>query len=291
MNNRVEPILASILMYFPISWASALGGYLGRRKAKQGIKLQRKWVARMHYNLENLKGVKEKSVREQMIVRHIEHIGRIYAEYPLVHRLTDAGRFTIVGENNLRQSDKPTLFISAHTGHWELLAEVLNKHQVPVADIYDPIEDNFRLKVAMQARRKMCPEAKGYEYIAASKHAAKKVVSWIKKGGNLLIFCDEEINSQILTPSFGRETPYSGNLAKAVKLATKYNMQIVPMHVKRTGNAQYIAIIEKPIEPLARTPVQQKDLGLSLNKIMEKWVLEDICHWYWLARLELRLKS
>ncbi len=292
MNSKIEPILASVLVYFPIAWVSALGGYLGRRNARQGIKLRRKWVARMHHNLEELQGIKQQSVREQMIVRHIEHIGRIYAEYPIVHRLAKAGRFNIEGAQHLKTSDKPTLFVTAHTGHWELLAEVMIQHKIPVAYIYDPIENSLRLKVAMRTRRKICPEEEGYKYIGASKTAGKEVVHWLKDGGNLFIFGDEEVDSIIWAPDFGRDLPYSGNLAKTIKLATKYNMQIIPLHVKRTANARYTAVIEAPIAPPSATasPAAIKELYSSLNAVIEKWVLEDICHWYWLANLDLKRK-
>ena len=292
MNTRLESILASILVYFPISWASALGGYLGREKAKQGIKLGRKWVTRIHHNLEELQGVSKQSVREEMIVKHMDHIGRIYAEYPILHRLAAAGRFDIEGGHNLQRLNGPIICISAHTGHWELLAEVLKQHHIPGAFVYDPIENSSRLKIALKTRKTICPEASGYKYIEASKQAAKEVVKWLKSGGNLIIFGDEEVNSSTLAPAFSRDISYSGNLKKAVKLAIKYNMQIIPMHIKRTGNSRYTAVIETPIEPPSRGASQenQNELVDSLDTLIEKWVLEDICHWYWLSNLDLKKK-
>jgi len=292
MNSKLESILANVVAYLPISWVSSLGVFLGNRRAKQGIKLQRKWVARIHNSLRELQGISDQSVREEMIIKHMIYLESIYVEYPILHRLARAGRFEIEGGQHLKMSNGPIICLSAHTGHWELIAEVLKEHQIPVADVYDPIENSSRLKIALNARKKMCPEAKGYKYIAASKHAAKEVVAWLKGGGNLLMFGDEEVNLKILAPAFSRNMPQSRNLTKAVKLATKYNMKIIPMHIKRTGNTRYKAVIEAPIEPPSKTAStdEQRRLVKSLDDLIEKWVLEDTCHWYWLSNLDLKRK-
>jgi len=285
-----EFAVASFLAYLPITWASALGGYLGRRKARKGIQKQRKWVTRLHHNLQQLEGINQHAAREKIIIKHLEHMGRISTEYPVVHRMANEGRLTIEGAHHLSHSDRPKLIISAHTGHWELLAEVMRQYKILTAYVYDPIENDLRLKVAMNARRRMCPERDGYKYIPASRSAGREVVNWLKDGGNLFIFGDEEVNSNILAPAFHRDIPHSGNLAKAIKLAKKYNMQIIPMHVKRTGNARYTAVIDAPLELMSDVDpkTQQERISVALDNMIENWVLEDISQWYWLAKLDLK---
>jgi len=288
----MEMLLAKVLAHLPISWTSHIGAILGRSRARKAIAAKRKWVARLHDNFLALEGVSDASVREQKIIQHMEHIGRLYAEYTVLHRMAGEGRFSIEGAHYLTQDDRAKLFVCAHTAHWELVAEVLKQHKIPVADLYDPLDGGARVQLALQTRKRICPESEGFLYIPSSKSAPKEIVGWLKTGGNFLIFGDEEVDSKIYAPAFDREVPRAGNLTKAVKLASRFNMQLVPLHIKREGNARYKAIIETPIEPPSATaPIaEHRPTVIELDRQIERWVREDICHWYWLATLDLKRK-
>ncbi len=289
MNAKTELLLARILAHLPIVITSAIGAYLGRRQARKGIAAKRKWVSRLHHSFELLDNIDDAAERESKIVEYIENKGRLYAEYTVVHRMQASGRFTLEGAHKIVDKRRAKIFVSAHTAHWELVAEALQHLGTPVADIYDPIENDVRLQLALAARLKMCPEADGYKYIPASKTAAKEVINWLKAGGSLLIFGDEEVGSKIHSPAFGRDIFLNGNLAKVVKLACKYDLQIVPLHIQKEGSARYRAVIDTPLAPLPKLASieQQKEQITYLDRKIEAWVREDLCAWYWLDALNL----
>lgn len=277
--------MARLLRFLPVDVASEIGARIGRHRALKAIKLQRKWVARLHRNFERLEGIEDAQTRQQRILEHIEHIGRLYAEYPVLHKIARK-RLSIHGAEHLHGLTGPAIFVSAHTGHWELIAEVLRRHRIPVADLYDPIPNKVRLQLAMEVRRRLCPEQTGNRFVPASSTAVRELVGWLKKGGNLVLFIDEEKDDFIWAPALGRELPFAGNRALAARLSVKYQVPIVPMHIQRRTGANFDAVIDHPLYPLEYANSEQA-MGEELNTSLESWLKDDYGHWYWLAQLEL----
>ncbi|WP_299201273.1 hypothetical protein [uncultured Amphritea sp.] len=288
IKQKSEVLLARLLRFLPIDAASAIGGWLGRRSARKAIRLKRKWVARLHHNFEQLEGIDNSEKRESRIIEHAEHIGRVYAEYPVLHKIA-AERLTVSGSEYLANIEGPVIYVSAHTGHWELMAEVLRRHGIIAAVLYDPIPDKARLQQALNIRKYLCPEDAGNRYIPASPTAARELLNWLKSGRGLLLYIDEEKDGFVWSPALGRELPLKGNRVMAAKLAVKYNVPLIPIHIQRKTAANYEAIIEAPIvaaESSSRTAATE-DVAEQLNDTLERWLKEDYSHWYWLAQLNL----
>lgn len=285
LDQRLELIMARILRFLPVDMASGIGAWIGRRRALKAIKLQRKWVARLHRNFERLEGITDPQSRQRRIVQHIEHIGRLYAEYPVLHKIANE-RLSVLGSKYTRKLAGPVIFVSAHTGHWELVLEMLRREQVSVAALYDPIPDQVRLKLAMEARLQLGPVAEGNKFIPASASAMREMVSWIKDDGNLVVFIDEEKDGQVWAPALGRKLPFAGNRALVARLATRFQLPVIPVHIQRTTGANFEAVIDQPLHPQAYGNSEQA-LALELNECLEGWLKEDYGHWYWLAQLEL----
>lgn len=287
-KQRSELLLARLLRFMPIDVASAIGAWLGRRSAYKAIRLKRKWVGRLHNNFEKLEGLTDPVAREARIVEHIEHIGRVYGEYPVLHKIA-AERLTVRGSEHLANIDGPIICVSAHTGHWELMAEVMRRHGIMGAVLYDPIPNKARLQQALKIRKYFCPEDTGNRHIPASPTAARELLSWLKSGRGLLLYIDEEKDGFVWSPALGRELPFQGNRVMAAKLAVKHNVPLIPIHIQRKDGANYEAIIEPPIVAADSSSriAATEDVALQLNGILEQWVKEDISHWYWLAQLNL----
>ncbi|WP_428036178.1 lysophospholipid acyltransferase family protein [Amphritea sp.] len=287
-KQRSELLFARLLRLLPIDVASAIGGWLGRRSARKAIRLKRKWVARLHHNFERLEGLTDPQAREARIIEHIDHIGRVYAEYPVLHKIA-AERLTVTGSEFLANVDGPIICVSAHTGHWELMAEVMRRHGIMGAVLYDPIPDKARLQQALKIRKYFCPEDTGNRHIPASPTAARELLGWLKSGRGLLLYIDEEKDGLVWSPALGRELPFQGNRVMAAKLAVKHNAPLIPIHIQRKTGANYEAIIESPIVPKANSDRASAtaDVAEQLNSTLERWLEEDYSHWYWLAQLNL----
>ncbi|MBN0986985.1 lysophospholipid acyltransferase family protein [Amphritea pacifica] len=288
LQQKAELFLARLLRFMPIDVASAIGAWLGRRSARKAIRLKRKWVARLHQNFERLEGITDPQAREARIIEHIEHIGRVYAEYPVLHKIA-AERLTVRGSEHLSNINGPIICVSAHTGHWELMAEVMRRHDIMGAVLYDPIPDKARLQQALKIRRYFCPEDTGNRHIPASPTAARELLNWLKSGRGLLLYIDEEKDGLVWSPALGRQLPFSGNRVMAAKLAVKHDVPLIPIHIQRKTGAHYEAVIEAPIvvgDTSSRLRATE-DVAAQLNDVLERWVQEDLGHWYWLAQLNL----
>lgn len=288
LSASAEYWFAKGLGLLPSKTVSAIGGALGRRHAQKAIRLNRKWVQRLHENFATLSGVSDPAEREQLIVEHIEHIGRVYAEYPVLHRFFEEGRFRIQNGNRLDNLDGPVIFVCAHTGHWELVAEVLRQHKILFAVLYDPIGDATKLRLALELRNRFGSVEEGHKLIPASPSAGREIVQWVSDGGNLLVFIDEEKDGLIWSPALGRQLPYQGNRALVTKLAARYQASVVPIHIFRQGEG-YEAEVEEVIAPPPRGGSREEMVRFAdgLSDQVETWVRSDPGQWYWLAQLKL----
>jgi KDO2-lipid IV(A) lauroyltransferase len=287
-KQYLELFAARAIFFLPISWASEIGAFFGRKEARRAIKLKLKWVDRLHNNFEQLQGVTRHEDRELLIIAHIEHIGRLRAETPILHRIDAAGRLEIRGQEHLELLKGQCIIICVHTGHWELITAVLKHLNFIASFLYEEIDNKTHLKIALETRKRICPEGQ-YHYIPGSPIGARKLVTSIKNGENLAIFIDEQKQSLSTTPSFGRCPPVTSNISVVARLAIKYNLQILPLHIKRKNKANFTAIIDKPINPkkFENSRNTPNELKTTLNNTAESWILEDISQWYWLAQLDL----
>nr|WP_320136768.1 lysophospholipid acyltransferase family protein [uncultured Amphritea sp.] len=288
VRQHLELLMVRVFSFLPIDVVSNTGAWLGCRSARRAIRLKRKWIVRLHRNFERLEGLTDHKLREQRILQYAEHLGRVYAEYSVLDKIGQS-RLIIRGEQNLMDIDGPVIYASAHTGHWELMGEVVSRQNNSSAALYDPIPDKARLQVALNVRKNFCPESDGHCYVPASNKAAREMVRYLQQGKNLLIFIDEEKAGYVWSPALGRDLPFLGNRVMAAKLAVKHRVPIVPIHIQRMEGANFEAVIEPPIIPdesLGRR-VAAVDVANRLNSVLEQWVKEDISHWYWLDQLNL----
>jgi lauroyl/myristoyl acyltransferase len=287
-KQYLELFAARAIFFLPISWASEIGAFFGRKEARRAIKLKLKWIDRLHNNFEQLQGLTRHKDRELLIIAHIEHIGRLHAETPILHRIDAAGRLEICGQEHLKLLKGQCIIIGVHTGHWELISAVFKRLNIITSALYEEIDNKIHLKVALETRKRICPEEQ-YHYIPGSPSGARKLVRLIKNGENVSIFIDEQKQSLGTTPSFGRRPPVSNNISVVARLAIKYNLQILPLHIKRKNKANFTAIIDKPINNnnFENSKNTLNELKTTLNNTAESWILEDISQWYWLSQFDL----
>ncbi|MBU2964874.1 hypothetical protein Q4508_15495 [Amphritea sp. 2_MG-2023] len=288
IRQHSELFMVAVFRLLPIDMVSSIGAWLGRRRVQRAIRLKRKWVERLHRNFECLEGLTEHRLREQRIIQHVEHLGRVYSEYAVLHKIA-LRRFNVEGGERISGIDGPVIYVCIHTGHWELIGEVIRRFGGNVVALYDPIPDKARLKVAMDVRKNFRPENAGTRYVPASPRAARDMMNYLKQGESLSIFIDEEKDGLVWAPALGRKIPLAGNRMLAARLAVKQGLPVIPIHIQRKEGANFEATIEPPILPDGRLDkkLAAAELAKQLNDISERWVKEDISHWYWLAQLNL----
>ena len=70
----------------------------------------------------------------------------------------------------------------------------------------------------------------------------------------------------------------------AIKLAMLANAQIIPGRIIRKQNLEFDLFLEEPIEYDKNSPTVEYDTLLTINQILERWILEHPEQWFWFHR-------
>lgn len=290
LKDRGELLLASVFRFLPIDWVSRIGAWLGARQGRRAIAARRLWVGRMHVSLERLWGVTDHHERERLIIEHTSHVGQVYAEVPILHRLVKAGRLEIVGAEHLKNLTKPVIIASAHVGNWELMGRVPEIIGGLWCDLSLPLGAGVRAQLANRSRAGWRFEGgAGADYVEAGPSALRHVSKAVAQGRSLVMFIDEEKYGYVWAPSLGRQTPYAGNRWFAARLAVRHGLDILPVHIEPNGPGRYRAVIEpKLVHPSeGDTDSKARFLADRLDERLDAWVRQWPGHWYWLPLLDL----
>lgn len=293
MSKERKPTLAehlelgiSVLMrYLPIGWTSSIGAYFGTRFARNGIAAGRKWIKRLHHNIERLNGVTDPATRQARIIDYARQVGRVYAEFAVQQRIVAAGRLEVVGREHLENLSRPAIFVSGHLANWELVGHLHTLMANAGCALYDPPESPIRHRLAIRARSAWRSDS---QLVAASSKALFQIAKALHAGCNLLIYVDEQRDGYIWAPSLGRQIPYAGNRWLASRLAVRHQADIVPVHIERIGDDCFRVIIEAKLLPGEGSEDQRaRFLADQIDQRLETWIRARPEHWYWLAMLDL----
>lgn len=276
--------MATVMRHLPVTWSSAIGGYFGARHGRRAIAKRRKWVRRMHENLERYSLVKDPREQERRIVEYTRRIGRIYGEFAVLQRLVEEGRVEVVGLDNLSGLSKPAIVASAHLSNWELVGHVMVLLGGPAADLYVPPANPIRHRLILEARNRWGP---GGELIPASPTAMVRLQKALKRGADLILFVDEERDGYVWAPALGRRLSLGGNRWFAARLAARQQVDILPVHVETIGLARYRIVIEPKLVPVGEDADDRaRSLADQMEHRLEAWIRARPEEWYWLSMFE-----
>jgi KDO2-lipid IV(A) lauroyltransferase len=187
----------------------------------------------------------------------------------------------VKGYANLKaaqEKGKGVLFLSAHTGNWELLSFSFARVGFPVSGIYRPIKSKSINMLIYNYRTRF-----GANMIP-KKHAMRNVLKCLenKEGVGMLLDQDAGSSGGVFADFFGRPACTNKGLAL---LALKTEAPVIPAFIARNGlNFQ----IEYGKEiPLVKTGDKSKDVVATTrhyNEIIEEFVRRYPEQWFWVHR-------
>ncbi len=277
LQGWVARILFALLRLLPLTWASGLGGWLGRTL---GPRLSASERAR-----ENLRAVFPKMTEAEVAVTirgMWDNLLRTAFECPHINRmrLYEDNRFEVVGAENidhLRDDGKPGIFFSGHFANWELMPLSTAQRGQPAHLVYrapnNPAVDwLFRQRMPWDA-----------ELIPKGPTGARQLLRVLKNGDHVGMLVDQKMNDGINVPFFGRDAMTAPALAK---LALKFQCPVVPIRVERLGGAKFRITLFEPLE-LPDSGDRQADvlaLMTQVNELFETWIRQRPEQWLWLHR-------
>jgi KDO2-lipid IV(A) lauroyltransferase len=260
-----------IFALLPVDFASALGAAVGRNIGPR-LGISRRALHQIQTCFP------DKTDREHTRILHDmwDHLGRIFAEYSHLQTLAYE-RCTIIIPENLRATvlgDQPCIFISAHIGNWEILGPCgMRALSVPQTLTYRSLNNPWADALLRRAR------TLGGRIAALPKErqSARKMIETLKNGGSLGIMIDQKYNEGIAVDFFGM--PAKTNPI-ALQLATKMNVPLIPVRIRRTNGANFEFIFYPSI---TIDPEQtQESTILSIHHLIEDWIRSTPEQWLWL---------
>lgn len=269
-------ILPKSFTYFIVKVIFILGFYCLKRRRELTIKnLQKIYNLERNEAFEKAKKVYlelSESVTEILLM----FVDRFDIDSAIINLKEAKEKLAALSSN----SPKGIIFISAHYSNWELVAQFLASHGLPMLAI-GRIGSNkiIEKKITTPFREKFGNRAmdKNRSMVAMAKT--------LKNGGNVGMLIDQKTsgthsaNVQFL--GFDAPTTLS-----AASLKLKFNPLVVPICVIRRSQAKYEMYIGKPIEYIADEIKDEREkleaMTAKYNKAIEYMISQDPNQWFWM---------
>ena len=274
-------LLFHVMRVLPIDLVSAFGGLVGRTVGPLFFPLGSR-VAEA--NLRWLEPTWDDDRVRRTVKSHYDNIGRVKAEFAILHRLMKRGRIRIENADALMSALErgPVVLVGSHVSNWETIAPVLASLDVPAFDIFEPQPSRLQTRIALQVRAECA--APGTVFYTSNSNAPREALRWLKAGRALVIFCDETIDGACRVPFFGRPAHTRGNYAYAIRFARLSRGTLVPFHVVRHRGCRFTVHFGAPIHPAAsdRSRADLQDEVLQLDRVLETNIRANLGNWWWL---------
>jgi KDO2-lipid IV(A) lauroyltransferase len=214
------------------------------------------------------------------------NVGRTIAEYVFLDDLIDinlddqeAGRIEVHGIEQfvkLRESKRPVVIFTAHTGNWEILPVAAAVYSLTITALFRPPNNRFLAKRVLKARK-----TEGGHLVPSRAGAAWALASVLENGGAVGLLSDQAFTRGPRIKFMGRETTAN---PLAAKLARQFECDIHPARCIRLPNGRFRIELHDPID-IARKDDGAVDLQATtqnIGDIVESWVREYPEQWLWL---------
>lgn len=204
--------------------------------------------------------------------------GRIFAEYIFIKHFRIgklASKIEIEGQdilNEIKKTNKQVVFISGHFSNFELMAMHLERSGINLCAVYRPLNNIFLNKVMEYIRKKyICKNQ-----IRKGIGGMKKLVGLKKKSFSTALMIDQRVSEGILSNFFNHKALTTTIPAQLVK---KFNVPVVPVHIKRLKDINFKITVDKPIYFSEDSSID--DITQKLNHLIEKMIIQAPEQWIW----------
>lgn len=238
------------LRLLPTDAVSALGARLSWDQEK------RRPVAseRARALLRRLRPEADEAGIARLLRAHWRHLGRTLAEFSALPRFWREGRIEVAGREHLdavRASGRPLVIAGTHVGSWEALHAGLSGLGVPFHGIYQRLPNRFTMRIADRVRQRIRREGGPGAALAPTLGAVFEAHRLLEsRQGALLYYVDEYWEQRVHAPALGRKIIIEGNIARAVRLASRTGAAVLPCYALRLGEAARFRLTFLPEVPV-----------------------------------------
>ena len=172
----------------------------------------------------------------------------------------------------IAKSKKSVIFISGHFANFELMSMELTKAGVNLATIYRPL-NNYLINPFMEYLRK--------KYICKNQiqkgiKGVKDAIKFIENKHSIALMIDQRVSEGERIDFFNHKALTT---TLPAQLALKYNMEIIPILIKRDDALNFKMKIYDPVN--LSNAKDKLEITKKLNQVLEKLINENPNQWIW----------
>ncbi|GAB4064612.1 hypothetical protein KHC28_12260 [Ancylobacter sonchi] len=225
--------LHQVLRRAPIDAASDLGSLLVRRNVKRNLP---HIITGARHNLRRLKPDWSDDEVEVGVQRFLDNVGRVYAEFSLLHRLIAEGRVSF-NPDKFRTGwspPRPMVMVMLHTGNWEVFPAALSHLGLPINSFYLPPEPAVHNAIVQKVRAEL-----GVTLLHPGPRGVREALRLLRSARPFAIFGDDARGGETMAPLFGRPPHEGGNLGLVSRFARSCDAELVVCHCVRLHKSRF----------------------------------------------------
>lgn len=224
--------------------------------------------------------------REDVARRHWANMGRTFAEYPHLKKLTayKGDRITVKGVEHLdavTRSGRGAVLISGHFANWEVMAMAIVQSGLDCAITYRAANNPWFDEQVKRVRRSY---GVGTLTPKAGMKGARELKEILSQGRAIALMNDQKFNEGIEAPFFGRPAMTAPG---PTRLAMRAGVPLIPMSVKRIGDAaRFEVTVHEPFDLPDGKPTTEAVAAVvaRINRFIEDRIKEAPADWFWVHR-------
>lgn len=244
---------------------------LGRWLAKVSFRVFGVWNRRAvaaRHNLAVAFADKSPAQIRGLVGRTFGHLGEAMAELANLDKIWANQRVEVelAPGATTPSPARPTVFVTAHVGAWELTPLVARQFGLNIPVIYAP-ERNPYIDARLNKMRRVYQSE-----LIANRGGLLAFIGALRAGKSVGMTADTRLKGAPEVSFFGSETPTNTGPAW---LADNYDVDFVPVLGQRLTGGCYKVIVNPPIKPTDSEAAQSdrvEDMTAQLNRVFEDWI-------------------
>lgn len=269
-------LLAGLVRALPVETASNLSAALWRLVAPR-LSRHRRALGHLALAFPEMSEAERDAVARDMW----DMLGRTFAEAFHLDQIVAEGRITHASQalyDEMAAKPGGKIFVSLHSGNWELAAAGGERAGLKVAGVYQEIKNPY---VDAYVTRLRAPFYPGGLYGKAPE-TATTLMRYARRGGAVAILADLRDRNGVAVDYFGRPAP--STIFPAL-LARSLDLPLYAVHVVRLPNVRFRIEVSELAIP--RDGDRKADVAAATQAIQsrfETWVRENPSQWMWAHR-------
>lgn len=277
LEAAVLKSVMGLLRILPLETALSLSAFIGRSLGRLSPR-----VEKVRHNLRIVLPDARSDRIEDMTRASLANVGVTTAEMANLERIwRQRGKrleFNVLPGAKRPQSNRPSIFVSAHTGAWTLTPLIGRYYDVTLPVIYAPEQNPYIDRALYRLRATFANP------LVSRDGGMRMFMRSLMRGESIGLTVDTRMDGGDAVPFFGH--PASTNTAPA-RLALRFECDLVPVLAERLPGGRFRVNIHPPIlprQPAASRDEKVLDMSRQINALLETEIARHPDQWLCMKR-------